>query len=130
MAVEWTFFDFTDGEANPIAEWLGDRREVSIKAKAKIDRILLQLAETPLWARPLASNLDGFDGIVEIRIRYMNVQYRLLGFRGPRDRQFTLLFSAVEQGDEFIPRNAPTIAENRMRLVIDDTRRASEHRFR
>ena len=130
MAVEWTFFDFTDGGANPIAEWLGDRREVSIKAKAKIDRILLQLAETPLWVRPLASNLDGFDGIVEIRIRYMNIQYRLLGFRGPRERQFTLLFPAVEQGDEFIPRNAPTIAANRMILVIGKPRRASEHRFR
>jgi hypothetical protein len=130
MAIEWTFFDFTDGKTNPIADWLGDRRAVPIKAKAKIDRILLQLAETPLWTRPLASNLDDYDGIVEIRIRYMNIQYRLLGFRGPQIRQFTLLFPALEQGDEFIPRNAPVVAQNRMGLVIADPRRAHEHRFR
>ncbi|HEY6389682.1 MAG TPA: hypothetical protein VIX89_00300, partial [Bryobacteraceae bacterium] len=91
MAIEWMFLDFMDGLDSPIAEWLRDRKAVPIKAKAKIDRILLQLVETPLWVRPLASNLDEHDGIVEIRIRYMNIQYRLLGFRGPRERQFTLL---------------------------------------
>ena len=119
-----------DGDSNPIAEWLADRRQVPIKAKAKIDRILLQLAQTPLWARPLTSNLDDHKGIVEIRVRYMNIQYRILGFRGPRDRQFTLLYPAVERGDEFVPRNAATIAENRMAEVIENPRRALEHRFR
>ena len=130
MAIEWTFYDFVDGDANPIADWLGDRLAVPIKAKAKIDRILLLLSETPLWVRPLTSNLDGHDGIIEIRIRYMNIQYRLLGFRGPKERQFTLLYPALEQGDEFVPRNAPKIAEHRMRLVKEDPRRAREHRFR
>ncbi len=126
----WTFLDYVDGEDNPIASWLADRREVSIKAKAKIDRILLQLADTPFWVRPLASNLDDYAGIVEIRIRYMNILYRLLGFRGPRDREFTLLFPAREQGDEFIPRNAPLIAENRMKIVTNNPGRIREHRFR
>jgi hypothetical protein len=130
MGFEWTFHDYTDGDSNPIAEWLADRRQVPIKAKAKIDRILLQLAQTPLWVRPLTSNLDDHKGIVEIRVRYMNVQYRLLGFRGPVDRQFTLLYPATEQGDEFVPRNAATIAENRMAQVIENPRRAIEHRFR
>lgn len=130
MSIEWTFFDFTDRGANPIAEWLRDRSAVPVKAKAKIDRNLLQLAVTPFWSRPLASNLDGYPGIVEIRVRYMNIQYRILGFRGPADRQFTLLVPAVEQGDEFIPRNAPEIAGHRMKLVQDDPRRVCEHRFR
>jgi len=130
MANEWTFYDFTDGPSNPIAEWLSDRRQVPIKAKAKIDTILLRLAETPLWVRPLTSNLDGYEEIVEIRIRYMNTQYRLLGFRGPEVRQFTILFPAIEQGDEFVPRNAPMIAESRMKLVKREPRRALVHRFR
>ena len=72
---------FDDRGYNPIQDWLNDRKQVPIKAKAKIDRILLQLAGTPLWVRPLASNLDDYPGIVEIRVRWMNVQYRILGFR-------------------------------------------------
>ena len=127
---EWLFLDYLDERArNPIREWLMDKRQVPVKARAKIQRILLQLAGTALWTRPLASNLDGYEGIVEIRVRWMNVQYRLLGFRGPADRQFTLLFPAHEQGDEFVPLNAPKIAQDRMRIVKGDWSRACEHRF-
>src|SRR5882724_3481311 len=115
---EWLFFDYIDERGtNPISDWLMDKRLVPVKARAKIQRVLLQLAGTELWTRPLASNLDGFPRIVEIRIRWMNTQYRLLGYRGPRDRQFTILFPAVEKGDDFVPQNAPLIAENRMGLV-------------
>jgi hypothetical protein len=102
---------------------------VPTKAKAKIQRILLQLAGTRIWTRPLASNLDGFLGIVEIRIRWMNTQYRLLGYRGPSEMEFTLLFPALEKGDQFVPLNAPAIALNRMSIVQSDRSRAREHRF-
>ena len=114
---------------NPIQEWLKDMRQVPVKAKAKIDRMLLQLAGTVLWVRPLASNLDGYPGIVEIRVRWMNIQYRILGFRGPGERQFTILFPALEQGDEFQPLTAPEIATTRMEIVIADRSRACEHRY-
>ena len=127
---EWFFLDYLDERAtNPIREWLMDKRQVPLKARAKIQRILMQLAGTPLWTRPLASNLDGYGGIVEIRIRWMNVQYRLLGFRGPSDRQFTLLFPAQEQGDEFVPVTAPKIAQDRMGIVNGDWSRVCEHCF-
>jgi hypothetical protein len=123
--------DFLDERGtNPIREWLSDVRQVPVKAKAKIDRILLQLAGTPLWVRPLASNLDGYPGIVEIRVRWMNTQYRILGFRGPQERQFTILFPALEQGDEFQPPNAPITAMTRMETVTADWSRACEHRYR
>ncbi len=128
---EWTFWDYLDERGtNPIQEWLHDRSAVPVKAKAKIDRYLLQLAGTKLWLRPLASNLDGYPGIVEIRVRWMNTQYRILGFRGPSDREFTLLFPALEQGDEFVPLNAPEIAQTRMAVVMKDRSRAIEHSYR
>jgi len=114
---------------NPIQDWLSDVRQVPVKAKAKIDRILLQLAGTRLWVRPLASNLDDYPGIVEIRVRWMNTQYRILGFRGPDERQFTILFPALEQGDEFQPLGAPGIARTRMQIVEADWSRACEHRY-
>jgi len=127
---EWLFFDYLDERGtNPIQDWLSDKREVPVKARAKIQRILLQLAGTRLWTRPLASNLDAYEGIVEIRVLWMNTQYRLLGFRGPGDREFTLLFPAKEQGDEFVPPGAPKIAQTRMDIVIADRRRIVEHRF-
>jgi hypothetical protein len=127
---DWTFMDYLDERGtNPIQDWLKDVRQVPVKAKAKIDRILLQLAGTPLWVRPLSSNLDGYPGIVEIRVRWMNTQYRILGFRGPDERQFTILFPALEQGDEFAPLSAPQIATSRMEIVKADWSRACEHRY-
>lgn len=126
----WLFFDYLDErDTNPIRDWLMNKREVPTKARAKIQRILLQLAGTRLWTRPLASNLDDYEGIVEIRVLWMNTQYRLLGFRGPAERQFTLLFPAKEQGDKFVPLAAPSIAQTRMHIVIADRRRIVEHRF-
>src|SRR5437016_13111800 len=114
---EWLILDYIDERGiNIIQEWLMDKREVPTKARAKIQRILLQLAGTKLWTRPLASNLDGYPEIVEIRILWMNTQYRLLGFRGPIDREFTILFPAIEQGNQFVPLSAPSIAVNRMQL--------------
>jgi hypothetical protein len=127
---EWSFFDYIDERGtNPIRDWLMDRRVVPVKARARIQRILLQLAGTALWIRPLASNLDDYAGIVEIRIRWMNTQYRLLGFRGPDQRQFSILVPAIEQGDRFVPLNAPDTATTRMAIVIADRRRIVEHRY-
>jgi hypothetical protein len=126
---EWTFLDYVERDANLIQEWLGDKRLVPVKARAKIQRILLQLAGTRLWVRPLASNLDNYPGIVEIRVLWMNTQYRLLGYRGPGEREFTILFPAVEKGDQFVPLNAPEIAAHRMAAVQSDRSRAREHRF-
>lgn len=126
---EWLFLDYIERDGNPILAWIEDRTRVPSKAKAKIQRILLQLAGTPLWTRPLASNLDGYPGIVEIRIRWMNTQHRLLGYRGPGEREFTLLFPALEKDDQFVPLNAPAIAVSRMSIVQSDRSRVREHRF-
>jgi hypothetical protein len=59
----------------------------------------------------------------------MNTQYRLLGFRGPDERQFSLLVPAIEQDDEFVPPTAPSIARTRMTIVNADRRRIIEHRY-
>ena len=126
---EWQFMDYAERGESLIQQWLDDRKAVPAKAKAKIQRILLSLAGTALWTRPLASNLDDYPGIVEIRVRWMNTQYRLLGYRGPMPRQFTLLFPAVEKNDTFVPPNAPTTASNRMGMVEADRTRIREHSF-
>ena len=126
---EWRFLDYFERDRSLIQEWMDNKQLVPVKAKAKMQRTLLQLSGTALWTRPLASNLDDYPGIVEIRIRWMNTQYRLLGYRGPNAREFTLLFPALEKDDQFVPPNAPLIATNRMEIVQSDGSRAREHRF-
>lgn len=127
---QWLFFDYIDERGtNPIETWVADKRAVPVKARVRIQRLLMQLAGTPLWTRPLASNLDDYDGIVEIRIRWTNIQYRLLGFRGPGERQFTLLVPALEKDDKFVPPTAPSVARTRMTVVTADRRRIVEHRY-
>jgi hypothetical protein len=127
---QWSFWDYIDERGtNPIETWLVDKRAVPVKARVRIQRLLLQLAGTELWTRPLASNLDGYGGIVEIRIRWMNTQYRLLGFRGPNARQFSILVPATEKDNEFVPPTAPGVAVARMKVVIADRRRIIEHRY-
>lgn len=127
---EWLFLDYIERNINVIQEWLYNKRFVPVKARAKIQRILLQLAGTALWTRPLASNLDDYPEIVEIRVRWMNTQYRLLGYRGPGAREFTLLFPALEKDDQFVPLNAPEVAMNRMAAVQLERSRSREHCFR
>lgn len=114
---------------NPIREWLADPLQVPKKAKAKIDTILRHLAGQARWCRPLTSNLDDYQGLVEIRVLYMNVQYRLLGCWGPGREEFTILYPAKEVGGAFDPPNAPSIAQARREIILSDRRRVCEHRF-
>jgi hypothetical protein len=53
----------------------------------------------------------------------------LLGFRGPNERQFTILTTAVEKDNKFVPPNAPEVAQTRMTIVDAHRSRISEHRF-
>jgi len=108
-----------------------DQRQALCPSKGEGENSTYSLAVggTVSWTRPLASNLDGYPEIVEVRIRWMNTQYRLLGYRGPGEREFTLLFPALEKGDQFVPLNAPEIATNRMSIVKVDRSRIREHSF-
>jgi hypothetical protein len=63
------------------------------------------------WRLPLFRWLRGDgQGIGEVRFKADGVQQRPLGFRGPEPDVFTLLFSAREKNDQFIPKNAIEIA--------------------
>jgi hypothetical protein len=53
----------------------------------------------------------------------------LLGFRGPDERQFSLLVPAIEKDNEFVPVSAPAVAITRMKIVTGDRRRIIEHRY-
>src|SRR5262245_49772942 len=80
----------------------------STKVQTKFASRLKTLAqlELPEWRPPLFRWLhDECHPLGEIRFKALGVQYRPLGFRGPGDRVFSLVFPATEQSDRFVPRN-------------------------
>jgi hypothetical protein len=111
-----------------IDEWY---EEIGPKAQAKLDAILEHFRDTPnhMWGKKHFKQLVGYDGIYEIRFSVNNVVYRPLGFFGPERNEFTFLIGAREQGDEFIPRGAPNIAEQRKSIVLKERGRCHECDF-
>ncbi len=114
----WAFKVFLkDKTTNVIEEWL---EGLPTKAQVKIDERINYLAITPQWVRPYFDILHGYEGIHEIRVILQNIQYRLLGCFGPREKEFTLLIGSKEIGSKFNPASAPTIAQQRRKLILED----------
>lgn len=89
--------------------------EQSKQVRAKFLQRLTTLAQLPFeeWREPLYKKLHGdCAGLGEIRFNANNVQQRPLGFRSG-EREFTILFCAIEKSNRFTPRNACEIALNR-----------------
>lgn len=120
----WTFFDFLDerGE-NTIAAWLSS---LPPEAQAKIDDRLVRMAQMDRWVSPWCKFYKGYDQIVELRILINKVQYRPLGFYGPRQREFTLLIGAIERNNK-ISRSVLETAVKRKDLVCEDRRYICKH---
>jgi hypothetical protein len=125
----WIFKCFlSEHGRDVIDEWY---RGLSPRAQRKFDTILEYLRDTPhtQWSPHLVFPLADSDGIYEIRFKVRNVLYRPLEFFGPDRGEFTLLIPAREQGNDFVPRNAKALAEERKHIVLMDRRRAHECDF-
>lgn len=111
-----------------IDEWYA---ELPPKAQAKFDNLLEHFRDNPhhKWGSNYFKSLVGFDGIFEIRFQIMNVLYRPLGCFGPRREDFTFLMGAREQGDRFVPADAPARAVERQDVIRLHEDRAHECDF-
>jgi hypothetical protein len=127
MPILWTFrsYVFPDG-AEAVALWYEAQ---SVKVQAKFDQRLrnLRQMEPHEWRNETFSKqLDGnCDGLVEIRFKADRVQQRPLGFYGPWQMEFTIVFFATEIGGRFVPRNACAIGLERKNEVLGNPRRFS-----
>ena len=63
------------------------------------------------WGLPYCRQLD--YGITEIRFKNRSVQQRPLGYFGPKTKEFTFLFPAIEKGGNFVPKDAVKRAADR-----------------
>jgi len=126
----WTFKGFLDERGvNVIDAWY--ENEIAVKAQARFDKILEHFRDSPLpsWGGNYFKPLVGHEGIYEVRFTVQNIVHRPLGCFAPSNRDFTFLIGAFEQGDVFIPKSAPDIAEKRRDIIINDPSRAYECSF-
>jgi len=125
----WTFKCFLSQANQDLFDlWYGAQSDA---AKAKLDVIVEHFRDKPhtKWGGNYFFPLTGYSGIFEIKFRVANVLYRPLGCFGPDRMDFTFLIGANEQGDEFVPLNAPEIATQRMAVIKADRNRAHECDF-
>ncbi len=114
----------TSGGRGAIAEWY---EGLGIEAQEEFHARLKRLANLRrhLWVRPLYAPVK--DGIGKIRFKGEGIQYRPLGWFGPKEGQFTLLFPAEERNSRFNPDDALKQAIQRRKLILSD---ASNRRVR
>lgn len=125
----WTFKCFLSQSGEDLFDaWYQAQSDA---AQAKLDVIVAHFRDKPhtKWGGNYFYPLTGYSGIFEIKFRVANVVYRPLGCFGPDRMDFTFLIGAREQGDEFLPQNAPDIAVKRMAIIQADRTRAHECDF-
>lgn len=110
----WTFWCFLlSDSACPIRDWYED---LNAGDQSGLDRVLEYLEDhdvTEWQESPYVTQLRGYTGIYEIRVRRL----RPLGYFDPRQGDFTVLLGASEIGNRFVPKRAPQTAEKRKALV-------------
>lgn len=124
----WYFRDYVDQRGqNLVRQWLDS---LPIAAQLKIDTYIRYLEITPNLQRPYIAALKGkYNKLLEIRVLSQNIQYRPLAFHGPKRYQITILFGAIEKGDQFEPKSACDIAYSRMAIVNANETRSCEHEY-
>jgi hypothetical protein len=124
----WSFYDFAEHGLSVISVELANLPEV----KDKLDSILfkLRIMELP-WPRtfckPYKLPKKARESLLEIRVDYLNVEYRFLGCFGPTGRAFTLLATGTER-DFKLKAGVVEKARDRSHL-ISDWRNIREHKF-
>lgn len=113
-----------DGKS-PFAIWM---HSLDGGAQATIDRRLLQMEKLERWSEKWASKYKGRPGIIELRITFMNKQYRpLVMYSEVQRRVVILLGGAIEKGK--LPRSILEAVERRRREVLKDSSRVKPHAF-
>jgi len=124
--MKWTIKAYQDEKS--VSDFLDWRGQLPAGARARMDNIIDYLEITPNWRNiPYIKPLIGYNGIFEVKFIVSNIQYRPLGCYGPERKTFVFLIGAIEQGDEFNPKNAPWKAAKRQKRIFNDRRYIGEY---
>ena len=121
-------FDYCDGRGNDIAR---ATRGLQKKERAKLARKFIALetnGQDELYPGLVSGPLRGARHIYEIKINGP-VAVRPLLCKGPQNmnQEYTILMIAQERDNQWVPRNAPQIAENRRQEIITNPQRRVRH---
>jgi hypothetical protein len=127
MARYRAFRDFVaDDGANTVRAWLD---ALPVRAKRKINVFIERLEVVDQLEMPTVRVLKGScDGLMELRVKSENVQYRPLCCYGPGQGEVTILFGATERGGRFQPPTACATALAR-KTRLGERGRTCDHDF-
>lgn len=120
----WTIRAYvTGGNRDVLKEWYEAQTP---RVRAKFDTQIKFLAHSPRldWKREPFAPLSNAQGMGEIRFFSDKVQHRPIGYFGPGQMEFTILFCAKEKGGKFVPKGALKTAEDRMKEIKKDPGRS------
>jgi Phage derived protein Gp49-like (DUF891) len=117
------YFEFRDvviEDVSVIDEWLDEQPD---DVRAHFDSDFKHLASVPVadWGLPKVTQLQGYDGILEFRVKLKKVRYRIGGFHGPQAGDVTLCSGWTHSESAKAQRRAMDLAAQRKAMVIDKT---------
>lgn len=132
MRIVSLFYDYIDTNGvNVIKDWLDG---LDLRAKAKLNTRLnaLEYMNRTEWCMPMTKVLKGDkDGLIAVKVLYRKIQYRLLGYDGPKRGEFTLLACGKERNDRYTPLDIGEKSFKRiMEIENNPTARRTRHDFR
>jgi hypothetical protein len=120
MLALWTFRCYVSASGRDMIDDWFERQSDAVQAAVGVALEFLAQRPRDEWRRPEFDLLSGrMREIGEIRLK-SDKQYRILGFFGPEQTNFTLLVGASKKGRNYDPRNALETALDRMTQVRAD----------
>jgi len=127
----WSFFDYIEGDRNPIEDWY---RELSEEGKYAFDALLKNTHKIEchlnwcgfklLKGKPQKERIWQLDFIADKK------QYRLLGVFGDVRKQAVLILGCYHKGDVYTPQNALETACKRAKSLREGEAKIRERQIR
>ena len=120
---QWRFFVYlTASGRDVVIEWLdGLEREPAEKIKA----VLFYQRQFSNWPKNFCRSYEGYHDLYELKFKWKNNEFRMLGFFGIRNGDFTIVWGVAKR--EKIPKGVLDGAMERIRTVRMDGRRRREY---
>lgn len=111
----WYFKKYIEEDGtDEINDWLYD---IPKKHRAKIKKIITHLTIQTDMRGPYFSAWKYHEYLYRVKVKYQKSLYRIFGYFGPNEREFTLLFPAQKIGGKLQPKNVVELAERKYELI-------------
>jgi hypothetical protein len=123
MLALWTFKCYVSPAGRDMVDHWYCRQSDGVQSAVDVALEYLRQRPRNEWRRPDFDLLSGkMRAVGEIRLK-VDKQYRILGFFGPGQSEFTMLIGSSKKGSSYDPTNTLETALDRMAQVIADGRR-------